>query len=67
MRAMSECSLMTRWCLAGGGLLAVVGVILWVELPIPLGCPPYLPTAFLALGYGVSGLIRSRFLGSTKS
>jgi len=50
-----------------GGLLAVIGLILWFTLPIPLMFPPYLVTALLALGYGVACRWRGRSPGAGKS
>jgi hypothetical protein len=41
-----------RWFLLGGGVLAALGLILWIALPISAMFPPYLVTAVLALGYG---------------
>jgi hypothetical protein len=49
---MLECPFMARLFLIGGGLLAVFSLILWFVLRIPSMFPPYLTTAFLALGYG---------------
>jgi len=49
-----------------GGLLAVIGLILWFTLPIPSMFPPYLVTALLALGYGVACRRRGRFPGAEK-
>ncbi len=42
-----------RLFLISGGVLAIVGFVLWFALPIPGMFPPYLVTALLALGYGV--------------
>jgi hypothetical protein len=55
-----------RLFLIGGGLLAVIGLILWFALPIPSMFPPYLVTASLALGYGVACRRRGRFPGAGK-
>ncbi len=49
---MSERLFMARLFLTGGGLLAVISLILWFVLPIPSMGPPYLATALIALGYG---------------
>jgi small basic protein len=51
----------------GGGLLAVIGLILWFALRIPSMFPPYLATALLALGYGAACLWRGRFPVAEKS
>jgi len=40
------------WFLLGGSVLAAIGLILWIALPISSVFPPYLVTALLALGYG---------------
>ena len=58
---------MARLFLMGGGLLAVVGLVLWVALPIPSMFPPYLATALLALGYGAACRWRGRSPGAGKS
>jgi hypothetical protein len=44
----------------GGGVLLVVGLILWLVLPIKLGYPPFLLTALLCLIYGGVCLRQSR-------
>jgi len=49
---MPEHLFIARLFLMGGGLLVVVGLILWFVLPIPSMFPPYLATALLALGCG---------------
>jgi uncharacterized membrane protein len=49
---MPEDFFMARLFLIGGGLLAVIGLILWFVLPIASMFPPYAVTALLALGYG---------------
>ncbi len=49
---MVERSFLARWFLGGGATLAVLGLILWKTLPVPLTFPPYLATALLALIYG---------------
>ena len=51
---MAERLFMSRLFLLGGGLLAVIGLILWFALRIPSMFPPYLATALLALGYGAA-------------
>jgi len=48
-------------------LLAVIGLILWFTLPIPLRFPPYLGTALLALGYGAFCSLSARFASAGKS
>ena len=50
---------MTRWFLAGGGMLAVIGILLWFALRIPSTFPPFLATALLALAYGAACLKRN--------
>jgi hypothetical protein len=50
---MPERLFMTRLFFMTGGLLLVIGLMLWFTLPIPSMAPPYLVTALLALGYGV--------------
>jgi uncharacterized membrane protein len=51
---MAERLFLARLFLLGGGLLALVGVILGFALPIPSMFPPYMVTAVLALGYGAA-------------
>ena len=51
---MSEPLFIARFFLIGGGLLVVIGLILWFVLPISSALPPYLVTAVLALGYGAA-------------
>jgi len=63
---MPEHPFMARWFLAGGGALALMGFILWFALPIPSTFPPFLPTALLALAYGMVCLKRSRPNGGRK-
>jgi hypothetical protein len=42
-----------RWfCIAGGALL-LLGLALWIFLPIHFVLPPYFFTPLLALGYGI--------------
>ena len=55
-----------RLFLIGGGLLAVIGLILWFALPIPSMFPPYLVTASLALGYGAACLRWGHSTGARK-
>jgi hypothetical protein len=55
---MSERLFIARWFLLGGGVLAVIGLILWIALPIRSMIPPYLVTTLLAIGYG--GFCRRR-------
>ncbi|MEI9999718.1 MAG: hypothetical protein WDO13_11450 [Verrucomicrobiota bacterium] len=43
----------TRLFLATGGVLAVLGGLLWLVLPFRPTVPPYLSSALLALAYGV--------------
>jgi uncharacterized membrane protein len=64
---MPERLFMARLFLMGGGLLAVIGLILWFALRIPSMVPPYLATALLALGYGAACRWRGRFPGVGKS
>jgi hypothetical protein len=49
---MPERLFMARLFLMGGGLPAVIGLILWFVPPIASMFPPYAVTALLALGYG---------------
>jgi len=49
---MPERLFIARWFLLGGGVLAAIGLILWITLPISAMFPPYLVTALLAIGYG---------------
>jgi hypothetical protein len=58
---------MARLFLMAGGLLAVIGLILWFALSIPSMFPPYLASALLAVGYGVACRRRSCFPGAGKS
>jgi hypothetical protein len=46
-----------HWFLLGGGVLALLGLILWAALPIKSSLPPYFLTPLLALGYGLFCLI----------
>jgi hypothetical protein len=55
-----------RLFLTSGVLLAVIGLILWFTLPIPLRFPPYLGTALLALGYGAFCSLSARFASAGK-
>ena len=64
---MPERLFMARLFLMGGGLLAVIGLILWFALRIPSMFPPYLATALLALGYGAACRRRGHFAGAGKS
>jgi hypothetical protein len=57
---MFERSFMARWLLIGGAALAVIGLVLWLTLPIPMSFPPYLLTAILVLGYGAFCLKSNR-------
>lgn len=57
---------MAHWFLLGGGALGLLGLILWVTLPIKSTLPPYLITALLALGYGLFCLTRGRPTGNRK-
>ena len=63
---MPERLFMARLFLMGGGLLAVIGLILWFALRIPSMFPPYLATALLALGYGAACRWRGRFPSARK-
>ena len=58
---------MARLFLMAGGLLAVIGLILWFALRIPSTFPPYLASALLAGGYGVACRRWGRFPGTGKS
>jgi hypothetical protein len=60
-------SLLARWFLSGGAILAVAGIVLRRMLPIAMSVPPYAVTALLALVYGVACLIPSRSGGGGKS
>jgi len=55
-----------RLFLLGGGLLAVLGLVLWFALPIKLTLPPFLPTALLALAYGLICLKQRSKIGTGK-
>ena len=57
---MPERLFMARLFLMAGGLLAVIGLILWFVLRIPSMFPPYLGTALLAAGYGMACLRQGR-------
>jgi len=63
---MFERSFMARRFLMGGGMLAIIGLILWFVLPIHMNFPPYLFTALLALGYGAVCLKSGRPARSKK-
>ena len=45
-----------RLFLFGGGLLAILGFVLWFAFPIKLTFPPFLPTGLLAMAYGLACL-----------
>jgi hypothetical protein len=64
---MPERLFMARLFLTTGGVLAVLGFILWFTLPIPGMFPPYLVTALLALGYGLIHLQRPALRTPAKS
>jgi uncharacterized membrane protein len=64
---MPERLFMARLFLMTGGLLAVGGLIFWFALRIPSMFPPYLASAFLAVGYGVACLRRGRLPVAGKS
>jgi len=64
---MPERLFMARLFLIGGGLLALIGLVLWFALRIPSMFPPYLVTALFALGYGVACRWRGRFPRAGKS
>jgi hypothetical protein len=64
---MPERLFMARLFLMSGALLAVISLILWCWLRIPLMFPPYLATALLALGYGAICRWSGRFPGAGKS
>jgi hypothetical protein len=49
---MTDRLFMARLFLIGGGVLAAVGLILWLALPIQQGVSPYFATAILSLAYG---------------
>jgi 4-hydroxybenzoate polyprenyltransferase len=49
-----------KFLLIGGALLALLGLILWWQLPIPNAFPPYLFTALLAAAYGGYEIWRTR-------
>ncbi|HUB66174.1 MAG TPA: hypothetical protein VL981_01660 [Candidatus Methylacidiphilales bacterium] len=55
-----------QWFLLGGGVLALLSLILWAALPVKLVFPPYLITALFALGYGLFCLARKRRSGNGK-
>jgi hypothetical protein len=56
-----------RWFLTGGGLLAALGLVLWLTLPIHAMFPPYLVTSALALVYGAICFWRGRVSDAGKS
>jgi len=64
---MPERLFMTRLFFMTGGLLLVIGLVLWFTLPIPSMFPPYLATALLALGYGAYCWQSDRFRRAGKS
>ena len=64
---MSERHFIARWFLLGGGLFAVLGLVLWFVLPIRSMFPPYLVTTLLALGYGAYCRRRERSASTEKS
>jgi uncharacterized membrane protein YqjE len=64
---MPEHLFLARLFLIGGGLMAIISLILWFVLPMSSMVPPYLGTAILALGYGAFCRWRDRFPGAGKS
>jgi hypothetical protein len=44
---------MARFFCVTGAVLAFIGVILWIVLPIHFALPPYFFTPLLAVGYGL--------------
>ena len=50
---MAESRYLSRWFLGVGVLLAVLGIVLWVKVPVRPMFPPYALSAFLSLGYGI--------------
>jgi hypothetical protein len=50
---MTEFRFMARLFWTAGGVLAVLGAVLWFLVPIRPMTPPYIATALLALAYGV--------------
>jgi hypothetical protein len=63
---MLPCFSIVRLFLGGGGLLVILGFVLWLALPIQSTFPPFLPTALLALIYGLICLKQCRNLGGGK-
>jgi hypothetical protein len=63
---MHERLFMARLFLIGGGMLAIIGFILWFVLPIKLVFPPFLLTTLLALGYGACCLGKGQPTTSNK-
>ena len=57
---------MAQGFLLSGAALALLGLILWVILPVRTALPPYLVTALLTLGYGLICLGPSRPTGKRK-
>jgi hypothetical protein len=49
---MPESSSFARYLLIGAAVLAVIGLVLWRVLPVPMPVPPFVFTALLAAGYG---------------
>jgi hypothetical protein len=48
---MPEYQSIARWFWIAGGVLAVLGAVLWLATPIRPMFPPYLATALLAVAY----------------
>ena len=63
---MSEQIFLARLFLISGLVLALLGLVLWFILPITSIFPPYIVTAFIALGYGGYCLLRGRSSGARK-
>lgn len=63
---MPERLFLARLFLVTGLVLALLGLVLRFTLPIPAIFPPYLVTAFLALGYGGCCQWRGRSPGAGK-
>ena len=61
---MSEPQFIARLFWMVGGVLAVLGAVLWFVIPIRPMFPPYVGTVLLALGYGTWCGFQTRAAGN---
>jgi hypothetical protein len=61
---MTEYQFIARLFWIAGGVLAVLGAVLWLVIPIRPMFPPYLATSLLALAYGAWCWLEARSAGN---